>query len=156
MRSASYSFRPSSHSHYVTRTRLACTPTQGRVAIYRAVAGKRVLVVDDDPDIRELLFTALEDDGFEVVPAGNGQEALAIIETFRPDVIVLDLMMPVMDGWQFAAELRKRDEEIPIVLLSAARDLRTHAKALSAAEIIEKPFDLGELLPKIARVASAA
>jgi DNA-binding response OmpR family regulator len=122
----------------------------------REVAGKRVLVVDDDPDIRELLFTALEDEGFEVVPAGNGQEALAIIENFRPDVIILDLMMPVMDGWQFAAELRKRDEDIPIVLLSAARDLRTHAKTLFAADIIEKPFDLAELLPKIARVASAA
>ena len=122
----------------------------------REVAGKRVLVVDDDPDIRELLFTALEDEGFEVVPAGNGQEALAVIQSFRPDVIVLDLMMPVMDGWQFARELRARDEDIPIVLLSAARDLRTHAKALSAADIIEKPFDLAELLPKIARVASAA
>ena len=123
------------------------------------VAGKRVLVVDDDPDIRELLFTALEDEGFEVVPAGNGQEALAIIKTFRPDVIVLDLMMPVMDGWQFAQELRARDEgdeDIPLVLLSAARDLKTHAKALAAADIIEKPFDLAELLPKIARVASAA
>jgi DNA-binding response OmpR family regulator len=119
------------------------------------VAGKRVLVVDDDPDIRELLFTALEDEGFEVVPAGNGQEALAIIKTFRPDVIILDLMMPVMDGWQFARELRARDEDIPLVLLSAARDLKTHAKALSAADIIEKPFDLAELLPKIARVASA-
>jgi DNA-binding response OmpR family regulator len=127
------------------------------MAIYRAtVAGKRVLVVDDDPDIRELLFTALEDEGFEVVPAGNGLEALAIIKTFRPDVIVLDLMMPVMDGWQFANELRARDEDIPLVLLSAARDLKTHAKALSAADIIEKPFDLSELLPKIARVASAA
>ena len=123
------------------------------------VAGKRVLVVDDDPDIRELLFTALEDEGFEVVPAGNGQEALAIIRTFRPDVIVLDLMMPVMDGLQFAHELRARDEgdeDIPIVLLSAARDLQTHAKALFAADTIEKPFDLSELLPKIARVASAA
>ena len=115
-----------------------------------------MLVVDDDPDIRELLFTALEDEGYEVVPAANGQEALAIIQTFRPDVIVLDLMMPVMDGWQFARELRARDEDIPIVLLSAARDLRTHAAALSAAEIIEKPFDLSDLLPKIARVASTA
>jgi len=115
-----------------------------------------VLVVDDDPDIRELLFTALEDEGFEVVPAENGQEALAIMKTFRPDVIVLDLMMPVMDGWQFATELRARDEDIPIVLLSAARDLRMHAKNLSAAEIIEKPFALTPLLPKIAKVASAA
>src|SRR6267143_2618705 len=125
----------------------------------RTVAGKRVLVVDDDPDIRELLFTALEDEGFEVVPAENGREALAIIKTFRPDVIVLDLMMPVMDGWQFANELRARDEgdeDIPLVLLSAARDLKTHAKALAAADIIEKPFDLSELLPKIARIASAA
>ena len=118
-----------------------------------------MLVVDDDPDIRELLFTALEDEGFEVVPVGNGQEALAIIKSFRPDVIVLDLMMPVMDGWQFARELRARedgDAEIPIVLLSAARDLKTHAQALAAADIIEKPFDLADLLPKIARVASAA
>ena len=123
---------------------------------FAAVAGKRVLVVDDDPDIRELLFTALEDEGFEVVPAANGQEALAVIRTFRPDVIVLDLMMPVMDGWQFAAELRARDEEIPLVLLSAARDLKAHQKALAAADVIEKPFDLSDLLPKIHRVASAA
>ena len=115
-----------------------------------------MLVVDDDPDIRELLSSALGDEGFEVAPAANGEEALAVISTFRPDVIVLDLMMPVMDGWQFATELRARDEDIPIVLLSAARDLRMHAKNLSAAEIIEKPFDLSELLPKIAKVASAA
>ena len=114
------------------------------------------MVVDDDPDIRELLFTALEDEGFEVVPAANGQEALAVIRTFRPDVIVLDLMMPVMDGWQFATELRSRDEDIPLVLLSAARDLKAHQKTLSAADVIEKPFDLAELLPKIHRIASAA
>src|SRR4029077_426286 len=113
------------------------------------VAGERVLVVGDDPHIRGRLITAVEDEGFEVVPAGNGKEALAIIKTFRPDVIVLDLMMPVMDGWQFAAELRasaEGHELSPLVLLSAARDLKTPAKALAAADTIEKPFDLAELL----------
>ena len=114
-----------------------------------------MLVVDDDPDIRELLFTALEDEGFEAVPAGNGQEALAIIRTFRPDVIVLDLMMPVMDGWTFAKRLRERDD-IPIVVLSAATDLARHAKTIGAAAVIAKPFDLDQLLPKVARAAEAA
>ena len=111
--------------------------------------------MDDDPDLRELLFTALEDEGYEVVPAGNGEEALALLKTFRPDVIVLDLMMPVMDGWQFAKELKQREEEIPIVLLSAARDLKQHARDLNAADIIEKPFELSELIPKIERIAAA-
>ena len=59
---------------------------------------KRVLVVDDDASIRELLSSALEDDGYEVVPAVNGADALSVCERWRPDVIVLDLMMPVMDG----------------------------------------------------------
>ena len=120
------------------------------------VSGKRVLVVDDDPDIRELLFGALEDEGFEVVPAANGQEALAVILTFHPDVIVLDLMMPVMDGWQFAQAMRARSDDIPLVLLSAVSDVHAHAKQLQAAAVIEKPFDLSDLLPKIARVAASA
>src|SRR5207253_10694659 len=68
----------------------------------RTVAGKRVLVVDDDPDIRELLFTALEDEGFEVVPAENEREALATIKTFRPAVTVPDLIMSVMADGPFA------------------------------------------------------
>ena len=69
---------------------------------------KRVLVVDDDASIRELLSTALEDDGYEVVPAINGADALSVCERWRPDVIVLDLMMPIMDGWTFAKRLRPR------------------------------------------------
>ena len=116
---------------------------------------KRVLVVDDDPSIRELLSTALEEDGYEVVPAVNGQDALAVCERWRPDVIVLDLMMPVMDGWTFAKRLRERDE-IPIVVLSAATDLARHAKTIGAAAVIGKPFDLDQLLPKVARAAEAA
>jgi CheY-like chemotaxis protein len=116
---------------------------------------KRVLVVDDDASIRELLSTALEEDGYEVVPAVNGQDALAVCERWRPDVIVLDLMMPVMDGWTFAKRLRERDE-IPIVVLSAATDLARHAKTIGAAAVVGKPFDLDQLLPKVARAAEAA
>ena len=114
-----------------------------------------VLVIDDDPNIRQIYTTLLHDEGYRVETAINGQDGLNQLSC-APDLILLDLMMPVMDGWQFAQELRARDEDIPLVLLSAARDLPTHAKALSAAEIIEKPFDLAELLPKIARVCSAA
>ena len=115
---------------------------------------KRVLVVDDDASIRELLSTALEDDGYEVVPARNGEDALNVCERWRPDVIVLDLMMPVMDGWTFAKRLRETDE-IPIVVLSAANDLARHAKSIGAADVVGKPFDLDQLLPKVARAAEA-
>ena len=113
---------------------------------------KRVLVVDDDASIRELLSTAFEDDGYEVVPAINGADALSVCERWRPDVIVLDLMMPVMDGWTFAKRLHERDE-IPIVVLSAANDLARHGKTIGAADVVGKPFDLDQLLPKVARAA---
>jgi two-component system chemotaxis response regulator CheY len=133
--------------------------TDTTIRVWHAVAPvgipKRVLVVDDDASIRELLLTALEDDGYEVVPAVNGQDALAVCERWRPDVIVLDLMMPVMDGWTFAKRLRERDD-IPIVVLSAATDLARHAKTIGAAAVVAKPFDLDQLLPKVARAAEAA
>ena len=116
--------------------------------------GKRVLVVDDDASIRELLSTVLEDDGYEVVPAANGEDALAVCARWRPDVIVLDLMMPVMDGWTFAKRLRERDD-IPIVVLSAANDLERHAKSVGAIEVIGKPFDLDQLIPTVARARNA-
>lgn len=103
-------------------------------------------------------MTALQDDGYEVVPATNGEDALSVCERWRPDVIVLDLMMPVMDGWTFAKRLRERDEisDIPIVVLSAANDLARHAKIIGAADVVGKPFDLDQLLPKVARAAEAA
>lgn len=115
---------------------------------------KRVLVVDDDASIRELLSTALQEDGYEVVPAINGEDALSVCERWRPDVIVLDLMMPVMDGWTFAKRLHERDD-IPIVVLSAANDLERHAKSVGARDVVAKPFDLDQLLPKVARAAEA-
>ena len=112
----------------------------------------RVLVVDDDPDIRDLLVTALVDDGYEAESARNGRDALDVLDRFEADVVILDLMMPVMDGWTFAARMRER-WSIPIVVLSAANDIVRDAKRLGAADVVPKPFDLETLLPTIARVA---
>jgi two-component system chemotaxis response regulator CheY len=113
-----------------------------------------VLVVDDDPDIRALLVSALADDGFLAESAMNGRDALEVLDHFDADVVVLDLMMPVMDGWTFAARMKER-HAIPIVVLSAAADLARQAESVGAADVVPKPFDLETLLPTIARVAGA-
>ena len=116
-----------------------------------------MLVVDDDPDIRELLFTALEDEGFEVVPAANGQEGLAIIRTFHPDVIILDLMMPTMDGFEFMDQLRGRRgwQDIPVVVITA-KDLteEDRDRLNGGVERIIQKTDRDEMLRQLSREIS--
>ena len=125
------------------------------VASSRQVSGNRVLVVDDDPDIRELLCAVLQDDGWEARPAVNGKAALAVLEHWKPDLIVLDLMMPVMDGWTFADRMRER-WKIPIVVLSAANNVEAHARQLGAVAVVPKPFDIAQLLPTLQSAAGGA
>jgi two-component system chemotaxis response regulator CheY len=120
--------------------------------MFATVGARRVLVVDDDPDIRALLVSALTDDGYDAEAACDGHEALGVLERWPADVIVLDLMMPVMDGWTFAERMHEK-WTIPIVVLSAATDLAQHAGRLGADDIVAKPFDLETLLPRIARAA---
>jgi CheY-like chemotaxis protein len=120
-----------------------------------AVSGSRVLVVDDDPDIRELLCAVLQDDGWEARPAANGKAALAVLEHWNPDLIVLDLMMPVMDGWTFADRMHER-WQIPIVVLSAANNVAAHAQKLGAVAVVPKPFDIAQLLPTLQSAAGGA
>lgn len=123
--------------------------------MFLAVGPRRVLVVDDDPDIRELLVSVLTDDGYEAMAAKDGREALAVLDRWPADVVVLDLMMPVMDGWTFAERMREK-WSIPIVVLSAATDLARHAGRVGAADVVPKPFDIEMLLPRIAKVAGGA
>ncbi|MHB8874895.1 MAG: response regulator [Myxococcaceae bacterium] len=108
------------------------------------------MVVDDDPDILEALSEILEVEGFDIRRARNGQEALERLGPNPPHLILLDLMMPVMDGWEFAQRLHQRkDGAIPIIVLSADRNVGAKARELGAVGHLAKPFELSELLEMV-------
>jgi CheY-like chemotaxis protein len=110
-----------------------------------------VLVVDDDPSILATVSEILKDEGIQVVTATNGQEALQILERVKPWVVLLDMRMPVMDGWTFARVARDRGEEVPILVMTAAQDARRWAAEINADGYLSKPFDLGDLLDAVER-----
>ena len=110
------------------------------------MAHRKVLVVEDDHLIREAIAEALDQEGFVVVEAANGREALDKLHQGRTSLVLLDLMMPVMDGWQFR-EAQLQDPEIsdiPVVVLSAVSD-----EKVSAERHFSKPCDLDELLDTV-------
>jgi CheY-like chemotaxis protein len=113
----------------------------------------RVLVVDDDALIRDTLATALADEGYVVRVAADGRAALDTLEEWLPNLIVLDLMMPVMDGQAFRTAQRglSTAAHIPVIVLSAAHNVQVRAGSLGAVAIFPKPFDLGSLLDAVAR-----
>jgi len=107
-----------------------------------------VLVVEDDLDIREVMGMVLEASGYQVFEAGDGAEALAVARAHRPGVILLDLMMPGMDGFQFR-ELQLQDPEIagiPVVIVSGGGAVPQKAAELGAAGYLVKPTDVQSLL----------
>lgn len=115
-----------------------------------SVMAPMVLVVDDEHDIRETIAEALVMGGYRVRTAPNGKVALEQARKGRPDLIVLDLMMPVMSGWQFL-EARREDPElgsIPVVVDTAFPDIQVEG----AAVLLRKPFDLDTLLTTVARL----
>jgi CheY-like chemotaxis protein len=107
-----------------------------------------VLVVDDERLIRDVLGELLRDAGYEVANAENGSVALAVLETRLVDVILLDLMMPVMDGLAFRARLLDNPglANIPVIVLSASYDVVAHLGLVSPASHLSKPFDLKDVL----------
>lgn len=111
-----------------------------------------VLVVDDDPADRWVLCEALDLEGHEVAEAANGAEAIDKLEEGLPDLILLDIMMPRMDGWKFLDELRGRGyrEHVRVVMVTALNDAETVGRtSREGVAHIGKPFDLQELLDKV-------
>jgi len=113
----------------------------------------RILVVDDERDSRSLLARLLEMEGYTVMTAPNGERALEIAKTHRPDAITLDVMMPGMDGWAVLDQLKQESElaEIPVVIVSAAPDLGM-GYALGATDVMSKPIERDRLLRMLAQL----
>ena len=115
--------------------------------------GKKILLVDDEEDILDFLELILEEQGYSVIKANSGTEALAAAQMQHPDLILLDIMMPEMDGWE-VLKLLKADEEvthIPVAMLTARTEMKDKIQGLQegAIDYICKPFATKELLDKL-------
>src|SRR5678815_3177656 len=114
--------------------------------------GGRVLVVDDEPMVRVTLGQVLADEGYIVDVAIDGEDALDRVHAAKPDAILLDLMMPGMNGRQFLQALRNEPayERVPVLIMTAVHGLEVNLATLGASEVVEKPFNVDELLNKVA------
>ena len=114
---------------------------------------KKILVVDDDQNICELLRLYLEKDGFETVVANDGGQALQLAQIHNPDLILLDIMLPVLDGWQVCREIRKTSN-VPIIMLTAKGETfdKVLGLELGADDYVTKPFDTKEVVARMKAV----
>ena len=113
----------------------------------------KILVIDDEPNIVQTLQDRLEMNDYKVITAGNGKEGLEKALSEKPDIILLDVIMPVMDGHEMLERLRQTDvgKEMPVIMLTArsqSQDI-SRADACGIEDYVVKPFDLSELLEKI-------
>ena len=113
---------------------------------------KDVLVVDDDPDMVDAMLLVLEGAGYASRSAANGRQALDAVAARMPALVLLDMLMPVMDGWQCARELRARyGRGVPIVVVTAAEHARARGEEVGADAALAKPFDVDDLLRVVSR-----
>jgi len=121
----------------------------------KSVSPKTVLVVDDDRPMRALCRASLEEAGFRVLEAAGGEEALESVRDERPDLILLDIMMPGISGWEVTSALLadRSTDQIPIIFISARRELadRVRAFGLGAQDYVTKPFDPTALATTVAK-----
>ena len=117
----------------------------------------RVLVVDDDEEVRNLLFAALGDEGYEVVGAADGEEAIEAVRRRRPDVILLDLMMPRVSGWGFTERYaREPGPHAPIIVITAVSGQVLRLPEHGVTRVVPKPFSVDALLRQVERAMTRA
>jgi two-component system chemotaxis response regulator CheY len=114
-----------------------------------------ILIIDDDLAILQTVSDILEFEGYPVVRATNGAEGLDMLERVQPSLILLDMRMPVLDGWGFARTLQSRGIHLPILVMTAAQDARRWAQEIGADAYISKPFDMMDLLDTVERIRTA-
>jgi two-component system chemotaxis response regulator CheY len=117
------------------------------------VFDRPILVVDDDPTILAAVSETLDLEGYSVVTAINGAEALLAMERDPPALVLLDMRMPVLDGWGFMRAVRSRGLEPPVVVMTATADALRWAAEIGAQGVLAKPFDLDELIAAVQRLA---
>jgi len=105
-----------------------------------------ILVVDDSPEIVQFIGGALEDEGFDVVTAADGQQAVDAAASERPDLVVLDMMLPRLDGHGVATAVRRLHGDVPILLITADGHAQEKARRVGAFDYLPKPFDLDRLI----------
>ena len=117
-----------------------------------ATKERPVLIVEDDPALGRVIELVLRDAGYAVVSATDGREALDRVEEGLPGVVLLDMKMPVMDGWEFASELRSRyGRTVPIIMVTAAWNSEQRAHEIGADDYLDKPFDIDDLVRVVER-----
>lgn len=115
------------------------------------MTGERLLLVDDEDNLRSMLEAALRHSGFEVHPAANGRDALAAVPEVKPDLIVLDVMLPDLDGFEVLRRLRAKGVTAPVLFLTARSDTADRVRGLTAGgdDYVVKPFALEELVARV-------
>ena len=110
-----------------------------------------ILIIDDDPSIRATVADILTSEGYSVATAVNGADGLKSLDRLDPVLVLLDMRMPILDGWGFARTLQARGIQVPILVMTAAQDARRWAREINAEGFVAKPFELLDLLDAVGR-----
>ena len=133
--------------HPIPHREQAADPSPGGIH-----PGRRILLVDDDPTVRDSLKDVLQAEGYQIIPAEDGQRALEIANKSAVDLVLLDLNMPVKNGWDTFEQLTREHPFIPVIIVTARSNQLFTALGAGAAALLEKPMDIRTLLRTMAKL----